>query len=322
MFDWSSQEQLAAAVFGSVLLLASAATPTGMLRLYDRFDIIAYTDAVAPVLRLVGSIAAWISGAGVFTFLAIWAFSALAHAVARWIAALHINKPRIRFGRAALQQALSENERLWRFMWQTNVSSSVSLFWLQLGTMAVGAVAGPAEAGGFRLARRLAKGIVAPFQTVTLALYPELARLVAQDNQAELKRVVTRVTAVASGLALLAVAVTSVASREILFIFAGKEYEFAAIFLLLLSISSAVDLMGFAFEPLQNAFGRSWKVLRTKLIAAVVYGALLVVLLPRIGARGAAVAAIVCSLMIFVQLAVLTVRLLRRRTSPPPVQSA
>ena len=52
--------------------------------------------------------------------------------------------------------------------------------------------------------------------------------------------------------------------------------------------------------------------MRSKLIAAAVYGLLLLVLLPRMGAQGAAFAAIICSLLIFLQLAFSTAMLLRR----------
>lgn len=327
LFGWSQQDQLTTSVFAAVLLLTTGSTPSGILRLFDRFDLSAYAEAVGPLVRLAGAIIVWITDGGVVGFLAVWATAAVTQGLAKWAATILINRSRLAFGRQAFRKAVEENDRVWRFMLQTNASNSVSMFWMQLGTLSVGAVAGAAEAGAFRLARRLAEGIVRPIEPIALAVYPELARLVAEDDHAQLRQVVTRITIASIALALVLVLITGVAGRLILRVIAGEEFEFAYPFLFLLSIATAIELAGFAFEPVHNAHGRSWMILRSKLIAAAAYGLLLLVLLPRIGAQGAAFAAIICSLLIFLQLGFSTARLLRRNqrnieqageAKPPP----
>ena len=312
MFEWAPQQQTEAAWFGAVLLLTTGATPTGMLRLFDRFDLVAFAEAIGPLVRLGGSIAAWLAGADVRTFLIIWASAAVAQAGSQWIAAVVINRSRLAFGPRPFREAVQENERIWRFMLQTNVSNSVGMFPAQLGTLTVGAVVGAADAGAFRLAQRLSKGIVRPVRPVVLALYPELSRLVAEDDHAQLRTMVSRVTIIAAAMAFLVVLLTAVAGRDILSLIAGERFEFAYMFLLLLSVATAIDLAGFAFEPLQDAHGRSWTVLRTRLVAAAAYAILLAILLPWQGGQGAAIAMILCSALIFIQLAWATARVLRR----------
>jgi O-antigen/teichoic acid export membrane protein len=173
-------------------------------------------------------------------------------------------------------------------------------------------MAGAADAGAFRLAQRLAKGIVRPVRPITLALYPELARLVAEDDHAQLRKMAVRATIAAAALALVVVLVTGFAGREILGLIAGKKFEFAYAFLFLLSVATAIDLAGFAFEPLQDAHGRAGTVLRARLVAAIAYAILLAILIPGLGGTGAAIAAIICSLLIFGQLAWATRIVLRR----------
>lgn len=311
LLHWEQADQMTAAIFGGFLLLTTGATPTGILRLFNRFDLAAYCEAIGPIVRLIGATTAWIMGLGVTGFLVVWGLAALTQATTQWIAAVVVNRSRLAFGRRAFKKALQENERVWPFMLQTNMSNSVSMFWMQLGTLAVGAVAGAAEAGAFRLARRLSKGIVRPIQPITLAIYPELSRMVAENDHAQLRKVMFHVTAVAAALALAVIVVTGFAGREILHLVAGKRFEFAETFLFLLSVATAIDLAGFAFEPLQNAHGKSWRVLQIKLVAAAVYAVLLIILLPRTGGEGAALAAIICSATIFVLLAVSTAKLLR-----------
>jgi O-antigen/teichoic acid export membrane protein len=312
LFDWSPDAQLSAALFGAVLLLSTGATPTGMLRLFDRFDLVAYTEAVGPLMRLGGSVIAWLSWAHVNAFLIVWATAAIAQAVAQWIAAISVNHYPLAFGPTPFRQGAKENDGIWRFMLQTNVSNSVSTFWMQLGTLAVGAYAGAADAGAFRLAQRIAKGIVRPVRPVTVALYPELARLVAEDDRAQLRKMVVRATILAAALAFVVVLVTGLAGREILGLVAGKRFEFAYAFLLLLSLATAFDLAGFAFEPFQDAHGRAGRVLRARLVGAAAYAILLATLMPWLGGKGAAIAAIICSILVFGQLAWATAMELKR----------
>jgi O-antigen/teichoic acid export membrane protein len=319
MFGWTPEQQTSAALFAAVLLLTTGATPTGMLRLFDRFDLVAFAEAVGPLVRLGGSLVAWLAGANVSVFLIIWATAAIAQALAQWIAAVVVNRSRLAFGRKHFRQAVQENESVWRFMLQTNVSNSIALFPMQLGTLAVGAVAGAADAGAFRLAQRLAKGIVRPVRPIVLALYPELSRLVAQDDHAQLRTMVLRITIVAAAMAFLVVLMTGVGGREILSLIAGEKFEFAYMFLFLLSVASAIDLAGFAFEPLQDAHGHSGTVLRSRLAGAAAYAILLAMLLPWLGGQGAAIATIIGSSLVFIQLARATARVLRRPRVEPMI---
>ena len=309
---WDAAQQQSAQLFAAVLLLTTGTTPSGMLRLFDRFDLLAYTEALSPAIRLIGSIAAWASGAGVGAFLAVWVSASAVQMIAQWIAALMLQSPRPVFGRRGLIAAVHENHRIWRFMIQTNISSSLSVFWMQLGTLAVGSVAGPVEAGGFRMAQRLAKGITNPVETATRALYPEFARLVAEDDHKKLRHVLVRVCSIAAALASLAVVATGMAGAAILGFVAGPDFAFAHEFLFLLSIAAAIDLAEFALEPFHDAHGRAGRVLRIRAVGALVYLVLLGLLLPTLGARGAALAAIGTSLVIFAQFAISSMQILNR----------
>jgi O-antigen/teichoic acid export membrane protein len=321
LLHWSADERTLAALFGAVLLLSTGATATGMLRLVDRFDLLTVTEAVAPLVRLLGAIAVWIFGGQIIAFLVVWGVAAVVQAIAGWVAVIAVHGLRLSVGPRAFRRAAVENRRVWRFMLQTNLSNSLSLFWMQTGTLAVGAVAGPAAAGGFRIADRLARGMAKPVETITRALYPELARLVASNDRATLVAVLKRVTWIAASIAVVLVIIAGVGGSWILSLVAGRQYSFAHVYLFLLAIAAAIDLSGFVLEPFHNAHGRAGRVLRSRAIGAVVYGLLLAVLLPTVGAVGAAIASIATSIAIFVQLALSTRQILGRRRQAGPANS-
>lgn len=302
LFGWTGVTQVQAAMFSAALLLTTGATASGILRLFDRFDLLTYSEAWSPTVRLVGAIAIWIAKGGVGSFLIVWTLAALAQALATWAAVLFTRRARLVFAPASLSRAVRENPGLWRFMWQTSLSSSFGFLWLQAGTLAVGAFAGPAMAGGFRLADRVANAIAKPTDTLTRALYPELARLVASDDRETLKTLFRRSVLISCGFALLVMLITASCGHLILRLIAGRQFEFAQPFLLFLSLAAAIDIAGFILEPFHNAHGRSGQVLGARILGTIVYGLALLILLPAFGAVGAAIAASITAAVIVGQL--------------------
>jgi O-antigen/teichoic acid export membrane protein len=306
---WTPSQENAAMWFGTALLLTSSTTPAGMLRLFNRFDLQVWSEMVAQFTRLGGCLAGWLAGAGVGWFLGVWALAALLQLASQWAAALALGH-RLSFGRRALRLTRHENRGLWPFMLKTNVSSTLSLFWMQCGTLIVGARAGAVEAGGFRLAHRFSLALTKPVEIAAKALSPELARLAADDAHRTMRTVLARVTWIASALAAIVVFAAILWGRQMLGLSVGRDFEFAQRFLVLLCIASAISVAGFALEPFLNAHFRAGTVLGTSIIAALLYGVLLFLLLPVFGAEAAALAAIAASFASVALLGLATARIL------------
>lgn len=295
---WPIELQEQCAAFAAALVAGSGGTPTGILRLFNRFDLLAFTEAFAPVIRLLGAIFAWLGGGGVTAFLAAWAVGAIVQLLATWVAALLVSRQKLSISRQSLRSASLENRGLWHFMWRTSLSSSLRFLSMQAGTLAVGASVGPAMAGGFRLADRIATAITKPTEQLARVVYPELAHLVATDDRKLLRRMLLRSTLMSLAFAGAAVGVFVIAGRLILRLIAGPQFTFAQPFLAVLAIASAIELSGFVLEPWHNAHGGAAIVLRARLAGAIVYGAFLIGLLPLFGALGAAFAAVASSAVI------------------------
>ena len=58
-----------AAVYGASLLFQLSATPIAVLRLFDRFGVFAWLEVVTAVARVALCAAAFLTGAGLWTFL-------------------------------------------------------------------------------------------------------------------------------------------------------------------------------------------------------------------------------------------------------------
>lgn len=298
VLGWPPELQRMAAAFGAALVLASGGTPTGILRLFDRFDLLAFVETVGPLVRLIGGIVAWAEGAGASAYLLVWALGAGAQLLATWAAAVLARRCRLSLGPAAFRTALKDNPGLWQFMWQTSVSSSLRFVSMQVGTLIVGTVASPAIAGGFRLADRLASAVTKPMEQFARVLFPELAGLVASDDRQTLRWVLIRSVLPSAALSALLVIVALFGGDLILRLFAGPRFTFAQPFLVVLTVATAIEVSGFILEPFHNAHGGAAIVLRARLAGAAAYALVLFTLLPFIGAMGAAIAAVASSAVI------------------------
>jgi O-antigen/teichoic acid export membrane protein len=299
---WDAAERGRAAWFGVALLLSIGATPTGMLRLVDRFDLTTWCQAVGPLVRLAASIAAWATDGGIGLFLAGWAAAALLQHGATWFAALTRTGLPVAIGGRRTGRAVRENEGIWRFALTTNAAGTVGLLGEQLATLAVGGAAGATAAGGFRIASKVARALAKPIQIAARVLYPELARLQASADHATLDHVMARVSRYAIGLSLAVVVVALAGGGLLIGLLAGPGYGFARDMLVVMAIGVAIDLSGFALEPLLVAHGRAGTVLAIRVAGTLLLGLLIALLLPTLGAMAAAVATVAASLAMRVAL--------------------
>ena len=296
LLGWSPSEQERAAIFGVALLLLSLrATPTGILRLFDRFAIATAAETALPLMRLVGALVAWRAGIGITGFLMAWAFAEAACSAAMWLAAGRVLRSEApdsaMLSASSLRGVTTDNPGLWRFAWATNASTTINAVWQQAGTLAVGAVLGAAAAGGYRLAFQIAQALSKPAASLARAIYPELARLGAGvDGSAT--AFVRRATAAASLAGAAIIAVGFLGGEFILAAIGGAPYRDAYGYLVLLTIATAIELAGFALEPALLARGRAVSALAARLAAALIYLASLIPLLQVAQGNGAAVASI------------------------------
>jgi len=303
LLGWGDEIGWRATLFAVAILAAPQSTPTGVLRLFDRYALAATAGTVTPVVRLVGAVLAALLAPDIDGFLLAWAASEVATALALWFYAareLRLNGVHP-LREASLDGVRRENDGIWRFAWFSNLNMTLGHVWLQVGTLAVGWSGGAALAGSYRLAFQFAQALAKPTPLLTRAIYPEFARLTIVDRAA-LGQVLARTTALTLGLAVLLVLLAAVAGRPFLTLVAGPAYLSAYLPLVVLTSAAALNLVGVSFEPAILAFNRPATALVLRAIAAGAYLAALWPMLDRFGAIGAAYAALGASALSLVMM--------------------
>lgn len=285
-------EPLATAYVASIVFM-SPAMPNGFLRLFDRFDLIAAQTVVSPAIRLLGAASLWIADAGLPAFLAVWFLATAASGITLMVLALReLHRQGVLRGMTiSLRGLTAPHERIWPFVWSTNLNTTLNLASDKIGTLAVGWLLGPQAAGLFRIASYVAGALGKPAsKLLTPAIYPELARLSAGGDAAATRNMVTRSALLAGGVAAGVFGLLVVLGQPLLHYIFGAEFVAAYEVMLLLSLAGVIATAAFPLEPLLISSGRIRAMLTARITATALYLPLLYLMLRQVGIAGAGVA--------------------------------
>lgn len=277
-------------IYCTLIPFMNAATPTGLLRTFDRFDLLALQELVTPIVRAAGALASYFAGLGFTGFIATWYLANLVDAVSIWAFALHELRRRRIVGalRPGLWRPARRLPGAWSFVWTTNFSYSLSTAWGAGSNLIVGLVLGPVAAGLFKIASTFFTAIGKPAALLGQSFYPEIMRLDPASKRPW--RLGLRSGAVAAAIGLVAAGVLVVGGRPLIGLVFGARYVAAYPLLQLMSVALVVSMASFPLQSLLYMAGRHRAALVGQALSAVLYVALLVTLAHGIGLIGAALA--------------------------------
>lgn len=285
---WSqAQAPMASAYLVSVFFMTAAA-PLGVLRLLDRFDVLASNAAVISVVRLAGCGLGYVMHADLAFFLGVWALGTVAGYVQLLVAAWReMGRQDLLQGFRWLGPVRVRAEGVWRFAWATNLNATVSVAFTHLVTLMVGALLGPAEAALWRIGRQVADAIAKPVKLMSPALYPELVRLLVEGRQREMWVLTGRIALTASGVGLLLLAISGFAGAPLLQLVMGPGFAAAAGIMTWQVAAAVINLVSLPLEPMVITLGRAGAAVWVRVIAAAAYIGTLPFLAPRFGLTAA-----------------------------------
>ena len=300
----------------------AAATPTGTLRVLDRFDLIAGQQIVTPVLQAAGAALSYVAGLGFVGFLVTWYVSDLLGDLALWFFAVRELRRRDMVG--ALRPGLLATARrlpgAWAFVWTTNAAHSVYAAWGPLSNLVVAGILGPVAAGLYKIASTLLDSAAKPADLLRRGYYPEIMRLDPRERRPWLLGL--RAGLLAGGLGLLIVLVVLVGGKPLIALVFGAKYLAAFDLLKLMAVSLVVAMFAFPLESLLYMAHRQGAALVAQLVAAAGYVALLAGLTRAYGLDGAGVAYLAGSLAVALCTLVPTIAAYRRRAALPWIPAA
>ncbi len=313
---WSDEVIRYAQPYSFLILFTVTATPTGILRLFDRFDLLAVQTTITPLFRLIGVAIATALAAPFWAYLVAWFVAAVLGGVVLLFLGW---REAYRRGRLAgldfsVRGITAPHGGVMRFSILSNLYTAQQVITGQMTTFLVGLMAGPTAAGIFKIGRDAATVLSKPAELLNQSIYPEFARLGSRGSWHEFARLILRGAAVAGSAGAVMLVLTILFGDSIVGIFFGKAFAAAHLPLMLLVAASGIAIIGFPMDPALFAMGRPGIPLRiSTAVIAIIYLPLLVILTRTYGSVGAAIATLAAAAVTLVSMSFFTVAQLRRR---------
>lgn len=295
LMGWDQQVVTLVAIYCFTLLFNISGTPTAILRLFGRFQAAAYGpvgNALARVaLCLVG---VWMN-AGIAYFMLVWMGCQILGSLTFIGFSIQTLRRQGVHGvlSAPLKGVTRRFEGLWSFAWQSNLSLSIRASAQQLDTLLVGALAGPAAAGFYHLAKqvgRMAQQIGVHVQSV---LYPDVARLWAARSIGAFKRAIIQVEVMLAAFGVAVFLGLLFLAEPILRLTAGPQFIGAAPLMMVQGAAVSLMICGFPARSALLAMGQQRRLLHLEIVAITTFHVTALALIPTVGAMGANIAHIV-----------------------------
>jgi O-antigen/teichoic acid export membrane protein len=295
LFDWSDRTVDLVWIYSTVLLFRLTGMPTAILRISGRFRTIAYGQLGGVAFKLILCIIGVATGGGIIFFAYAWMISQIVSSLVTLGFAfrlLHLRGARnVLF--APLKGILHQFPGIWNFAWSSNLSLTIRSSAQEFDTLLVGALADPASAGLYNIAKRIGRMGQQIGTQVQAVLYPDLARLWAQRAVAEFYRAVMQIEVLLTVTGVAIFLLFFLLGEPILRIAAGPGFTAAAQLLTVQAVAVVLILSGSAMRVGLLAMGLHRKVLEVVVIATVAFHLTAILLIPQIGAMGANIAHIV-----------------------------
>ena len=293
--------------YSLVLITTGTGTATGILRMYDRFDILGRQMTIAPTIRFIGVVIAWWLSAPIQLFVAIWAIAYAAENFYLMWHAKHKYNTHIKHTLAGVSvkgASLADFNGLRHFLWVTYWQSNLDVLPKHITTVLVGYLLGPAEAGLLRLARELSSMLSKPALLIRQVIFVDLTRNWNQGNQAF--DVIAYRTALLGGLlGMLFVVISYFFGEYLLAALLGQQFVAAKSVLTLMLLAATLDLAASPLRSALYAMGYAAKAMRLYVVSTTMYLGLFILLTKDMGLIGAGVAASVAAALPLIGMLVL-----------------
>lgn len=292
---------LPALLYCLILPTMGAGAASGVLRVFDRFDLLSWQGTFQPNLRALLALIAWLQGWGFIPFLIIWFVTDILGDLLLWFMA--VRELRRRELLSGIRPTLKSGslDRGWSFALSVNLNQSFSVVWGPIARLIVGAILTPAAAGLYRVASSIADAAQRPTDFLNKAFYPEVMRMDQKTKHPWRLMMRTMVISVAvSAIALLAVVL---GGNWLLGTVFGPQFLPAYQVMLVLLGAPLIAMISFPIPAMLHAIGKVNVPLYSNFVGAIVYFLALFPLTHMFGLIGAGAAFVLGRLVMTIVMA-------------------
>ncbi|NVO56390.1 oligosaccharide flippase family protein [Rhodobacteraceae bacterium B1Z28] len=281
------------------LFLSLRPTGIAVLRIHDRFDLLAISDMVVAGLRLIGTIIVFLLDLGLWAFLALMLMhQVLTGLVAFFIALRELRRRGVKaFMPLKLRTALKQNPGFLRFLWNSNFNVVLRQSTQRLDVLVVGALLDVTSVGFYQVGKRIMTNIVRIGGPIRQVLYPEMTRLWSAREHGHFWKLVRYTSFLMFGFSLAISVPLAWKMPDLAVLLFGAEFEGAAPVMTILMFAAVIYLGGLSLNPTLLSMGLDRALVRTTMVATGVFAVSFVPLLFVLGIEGVALSHVIFNIV-------------------------
>lgn len=289
LIGWDQSVQPLVMLYSVLILFSLSGTPVGVLRLFDRFDLLSYTVVLNVLVRLGGVIWCLLTGQGLYGFVLVYLLTGIIGMLYQLFASLWVLRKQGVSGipKQSLRGVRSRFPGIWDYVWTTNLNATIRMLSREMDGLVIAGLTTPTELGFFRVAKQLSSILPMLSDPLSQAIFPELARLWSKNEKGRFISLIKRVTFFTGIASLLGWLGFVVLGRGIIILVFGPAFQGAYLVTVIYMLALVVFLWGFTGVPSMLAIGLARQVFFTTLIATIIYFVLLFPLITTFGIVGA-----------------------------------
>jgi|GEM_PF-3182473 len=273
------------------LLFGSLDSASGsVMRVFDRYDLSFVGSLAVSVLRFALVLWVLVSGGGLLELVQARVVGELGWAIILSMIALYLIKQKLWSARTAPIRSLGPEYRrqIWGFLVQTNLAGTLKLVVSRVDVLII-ALFWPVEVVGiYKMAAKLGNFLTTLSDPLYATMLPNFARMHAQNEPGDIRRLGRRLTFLFAWLMLPLVTVMLFFPETIVTFVAGPPFAAATWPFVCIFIGSLINTLFFWLRPAILGIGRAGALLKIGAVASTVQLLLLFMLTPPLGALGAA----------------------------------
>ena len=282
VLGWAESIQELLIVYSLLILFSLGGTPTGVLRLFDRFDLLSYSTVIAALIKLAGVSWCLLTAQDLFGFVLVYLLTGIAAQLYLIAASLWVIKVNglIFFPLAPVRGFRRKFPGIVDFVWTTNLHSSVRMLSRQVDELLIAALTTPTALGLYKIAKQFSQVLVMLTDPLYQSIYPELSRQWAANNISGFRSLIKRSTFLVTGVALVGWLTFIVFGQQIILRTVGPTYHDSYWLAVWYMLAMVIAIVTFSFQPTMLALGLPKESFKIQVITTIVY---LLLLVPLVG---------------------------------------
>ncbi len=320
LLGWDESLPMLTIVYSAVLLTYAIGTAKGVLRIFDRYDVLGVQLMVGPVLRLAGVLLIMAVKPSVLWFVVALGLATAAgniYLIVRGWLELKRQMGALSFKGFSPKDWRARFPGLSAFIGVVYWQSNLDIMPRYISTLLAGLFLGPAAAGYLRLANESTKIISKPGALLRQVLFPDMMRMWVRQNS-DFGAILLRALLISALFGLLFAVGSVFGGRYILSRALGEAYTQAAPLLSLMLFAATLDLLATVLRAAGYATGHAGKILRLNLVGAFIYLTAFVLLTPPLGLAGPGLAALIAAAIPLAGIGLLVSKSVRHAVWQPP----